>query len=332
MHQKKVLRISAAALVFAVTLRLVGNGFFRPVSAFLTRPETLSFLIYAQTGRVLRPVVHRPIPEPTNSTTPTQITQQSEPTETVPDAVLSFSDGDLELVEVYYYCDYDPDLQILLSSPLNIKLAGEEPTVLIVHSHGSESYSGDYKEVEPYRSLDPDLNMIAIGTEVERILELNGISVLHDCNIYDYPDYNGAYVAARASIEEYLAAYPSIQLVLDLHRDAAEGDAGQLVTSATVDGQQSAQLMLVIGTDASGKNHPNWQDNLALALKLHVLLEQENPGVTRPISLRKQRFNMDLTPGSLLIEVGAAGNTLEEALIAANALAEAIVKLSNGSR
>ena len=181
MHQKKVLRISAAALVFAVTLRLVGNGFFRPVSAFLTRPETLSFLIYAQTGRVLRPVVHRPIPEPTNSTTPTQITQQSEPTETVPDAVLSFSDGDLELVEVYYYCDYDPDLQILLSSPLNIKLAGEEPTVLIVHSHGSESYSGDYKEVEPYRSLDPDLNMIAIGTEVERILEdtLEKLSLYH---------------------------------------------------------------------------------------------------------------------------------------------------------
>jgi stage II sporulation protein P len=104
-----------------------------------------------------------------------------------------------------------------------------------------------------------------------------------------------------------------------------------MVTSATVGGQHSAQLMMVVGTDAGGNLHPNWQENLSLALKLTVLLEQENPGICRPINLRSERFNMDLTHGSLLVEVGAAGNTREEALIAANALAQAVLALSQGA-
>ena len=121
--------------------------------------------------------------------------------------------------------------------------------------------------------------------------------------------------------------YPEICLVLDLHRDAGVGDYGSLVTAATVGGQKSAQIMMVVGTDGSGKIHPNWQDNLSLALKLSALLERENPGITRNIELREQRFNMDLSPGSLLVEVGAAGNTLQEAKIAANALALAVLEL-----
>lgn len=331
MQQKNVLRLSAAALALALLLRLAGSGFFRPVVRAVCSREMLSFLIYTQTGRIIRPTTLQTQGEPTNSTSPTEITQQTEPTETVPDAVISFSQSDLDFVKVNYACDYDPDLAVLLSAPLELDLTGEDPTVLIVHTHGSESFSGDYDEVESYRSLDDSLNMIAIGDEVTRLLELGGITVLHDRNIYDYPDYNNAYAATRKSIQEYLEEYPTIQLVLDLHRDAAAGDAGQLVTNATVGGQKSAQLMMVVGTDAGGLSHPDWQENLALALKLSVVLEQENPGVTRPVSLRSQRFNMDLTPGSLLIEVGAAGNTLEEATIAASALAEGIIKLARGS-
>lgn len=329
MTQKNILRIGAAAVAFALLLRLMSISALKPVAQAVCTGEMLSFLIYTQTGRIIRTGSIKE--ESSNSTSPTEITQQTLPTQAQGHAVLSFSEEDLAFVEVSYYCDYDPDLTSLLETPLDWDLTGEAPAVLIVHSHGSESYTGDYEEAEPYRTLDDTQNMIAVGDEVARLLELGGISVLHDREIYDYPDYNGAYTAAREAIQAYLEQYPSIQMVLDLHRDAAAGDAGQLVTAATVGGQRSAQLMLVVGTDGSGKNHPNWQENLALALKLNVTLEQENPGITRPISLRSQRFNMDLTPGSLLVEVGAAGNTLEEALIAANALATAILTLSQGS-
>ena len=146
--------------------------------------------------------------------------------------------------------------------------------------------------------------MLCIGDAVANILRSHGIGVLHDRQVNDYPSYNGSYTRARETMAEYLNQYPSIQLVLDLHRDASDNGGNQLKTLAQVDGEPSAQLMLVVGT-----NYDAWQENLALAAKLHAQLERENPGIMRPISFRSQRFNQDLSPGALLIEVGAAGNT-----------------------
>ena len=97
-------------------------------------------------------------------------------------------------------------------------------------------------------------------------------------------------------------------------------------TLAQVDGEASAQLMVVLGT-----NHEHYEDNLSLALKLHARLEQQAPGIMRPLQLRSQRFNQDLSPGALLIEVGAAGNSHGEALTAAEQLAAAIIALSGGT-
>lgn len=327
MKQPSLLYRCALALALIAGLQLA-------VLAISRSDRLFSLLIYAQTGRNLPPSASAPtLPPPsTNSTSPTQTTQQSAPTQ-APEAVVSFSDGALSLIGITYQCGYRPDLAALLRAPLDWDLTGAEPTVLIVHTHTTESYTGDHDYAEPYRSLDGRENMLAIGDEVARVLELGGIQVLHDRTVHDYPGYSGAYSAARATVRSYLEAYPSIRLVLDLHRDAAgDGDAGQLVTAATVGGQRSAQLMMVVGTDAGGSPHPNWQENLALALKLTALLEQENPGITRPVSLRSGRYNMDLSPGSLLVEVGAAGNTRQEALIAANALAQAILQLAKGSR
>ena len=89
--------------------------------------------------------------------------------------------------------------------------------------------------------------------------------------------------------------------------------------------------MMVVGTNANGLHHPNWQKNMAFAIKLHALLEKENPGICRPISFRAERFNQDLSPGALIVEVGAAGDTLSQALTAVTALGEAITALSSGS-
>ena len=150
--------------------------------------------------------------------------------------------------------------------------------------------------------------------------------MIHDRELHDYPSYNGSYTRTRKVIKDYVNQYSSIQLILDLHRDAAGDGKNQMRTSATVDGEPSAQLMLVMGT-----NYDTYPENLSLALKVHAQLEAQCPGITRPLQLRAARFNQDLCPGSLLVEVGAAGNTHPEAHRAAQQLAKAIVALAEGT-
>ena len=314
---RRFLRLGAAAIGFAILLRLMGAGALQPLALVLQRQELLSFLVYLETGRSVRYFG--------------EIPQETAPNirETFPKEegeMPSFDETDLSALSVSYLCDQRPELKALLQVPLEWDLTRDGPTVLILHTHATESYTGE----DNYRSLDEEKNMLSIGREVERLLEGAGIGVIHDRELHDHPDYNGSYSSARAAVQGYLAKYPTIQLVLDLHRDAAATPGGQLVTSATVGGQRSAQLMMVVGTD-SVSAHPNWQENLSLALKLSAMLERENPGICRPLQLRRQRFNLDLCPGSLLIEVGAAGNTHQEAVIAAHALAQAIIALSRGT-
>ena len=168
--------------------------------------------------------------------------------------------------------------------------------------------------------------MLCIGSRVAEILEQQGIGVIHDTTLHDYPSYNGSYGRSRETAEKILAENPGIRLILDLHRDAAGSVGNQLRTQAETDTGTAAQLMLVLGT-----NHDHWQENLALGEKLYVLLERDTPGIMRPMSLTEQRFNQDLSPGALLIEVGAAGNTRREALTAVEALAEGILALAKGT-
>ena len=207
--------------------------------------------------------------------------------------------------------------------------------MLIYHSHASECYTKapgqTYTELLNCRTTDIHYNMVAVGDALAAELAAYGISVIHDRQLFDQPSYNDAYNQSRARVEDYLQAYPSICLVLDLHRDAAENsDGSRYATSAMVDGQPSAQLMLVVGTDYSGKWHPAWQENLALALKLQVILEELSPGITRSTLLRGSRFNQDMSPGALILEVGASGNTLQEALRTVPVLAKAIAALQYG--
>ena len=244
-----------------------------------------------------------------------------------------FSPEDLKLVDMDYDCTLRPDLEALLQQPLDWDLTGGAPAVLILHTHTTESYTkaGEtYQETSAYRTLDEQYNMLSIGDAVAEALESRGIRVIHDRQIHDYPSYNGSYVHARAAIQKHLEENPAICLVLDLHRDALEKDGKQLRLVTQSDETACAQLMMVVGTDVSRQAHINWQENLALALKLHIQLQRLAPGIMRPLNLRAQRFNQDLSPGALLIEVGTAGNTHAEALAAAGLLAEAVAALAQG--
>ena len=251
-------------------------------------------------------------------------------TEAAEPAVLPvFSQADTALLDIRYSCSQRPDLASLLTAPLTWNLTAEAPTVLVLHTHTTESYTKtteSYEETSAFRTLDQRYNMLSVGDALVQALEDAGIPVIHDREIHDYPSYNGSYAHARKAIQAYLEENPSVCLVLDLHRDASGDLNNQFRPTVTVDGESAAQLMLVMGA-----GHDKWEENMALGVKLHAQLERIAPGITRPISLRSQRFNQDLCPGTLLIEVGAAGNTHEEAIRAAQVLAQAILALSRGT-
>lgn len=332
--ESKVLKVGAAAVGCAIVFRLLAGGLPQRILSFLSRPETAAFVLYLETGRVVRPSQlteegeSLPQTAPTEPGTPTETTEPTQP-EPVGNAMAVFAPEDAEAVEVGNLSGVTVDIPDLLAQPLTWELTGEAPTVLILHTHGSECYADGGKN---YRSLEEAENVVSLGTALGQLLEEAGIRVIHDKTLHDQPSYNDAYANARQAAKKYLEDYPSVELVLDIHRDAVENAGGaQLAKTVTVEGVQVAQLMLVVGTDAGGLNHPRWQENMALAVKLHAQLEALSPGLCRPISLRTQRFNQDLSPGALIVEVGAAGNSHLEAMRAVALLAKGIEALAHGA-
>ncbi len=332
-QERRSIRVGLAAIACAVVVHLLSSGAPQAVATFLRTPEVASFIIYLQTGRVVRASqISRPQEQ--------QVLGPTAPSGELPapeeDDRAVFSATDAALLQVQNSTRYPVTPELWLTQPLTWNLKQEAPTVLILHTHTTESYTQTegyrYQESSRYRCLDRNYNMARVGSYLAQLLQEQGIQVLHDATIHDYPSYTGSYNASRKTAREYLAQYPSICLVLDLHRDAADSAGGsQLDTGIVIDGIPTAQLMLVMGSDAGGLEHPNWQENMALAVKLQAQLEKNAPGICRPMSFRTQRFNQDLSPGWLLVEMGAAGDTFPEVLAATQVLAQSIIDLAQGA-
>ncbi|MBE7047955.1 MAG: hypothetical protein E7393_01085 [Ruminococcaceae bacterium] len=217
---------------------------------------------------------------------------------------------------------YSVDAQTLLNTPLNFSSPYNGPRVLIVHTHTSEAYA----ESPGARSENPTQNVVNVGAEIASVLRSNGIQTVHDTTQNDNPSYNQSYKKALTVIEKNLTAYPTLEVVLDIHRDYIKQDDGTLVkpTVTTIDGKKIAQIMFVIGTDNMGLYHPNWRHNLGFAVKIQHRLGQIQPGLCRAINIRTERFNQHATKGSMIIEVGTGVNTVEESKAAATLLGQAI--------
>ena len=213
---------------------------------------------------------------------------------------------------------YFVDAGELLRSGPGLSLSAEEPQILIIHTHSSEAYTqaglDRYSPSDSNRTEDTQFNVVRIGDELTEILTEAGLKVIHDRGIYDYPSYTGSYSRSGEAVQQYLDSYPGIQIVLDLHRDALGSGSVVYKTMAEEEGVCASQLMLLVGSDDSGLEHPGWRQNLALAIALQSAAVESNPTLMRPISLVKERYNQHLSPGSLIVEVGSAGNTLQEAL------------------
>lgn len=224
--------------------------------------------------------------------------------------------------------DYPIDIAAMLKQDSPVALGHEGVQVLIMHTHGTEAYTQSpghtYTATGEYRTTDSSANMLRVGKEICDMLNARGISTVHSQSLNDYPAYNGSYNRALKDIQRYVEEYPSIRLVIDVHRDAIASGGTYYKTSADIDGQQTAQLMFVTGTDAGGLSHSGWRDNLTFQAQLHDRLNSAYPGIMRPMSIRASRFNQHVRAGSMLVEVGACGNTLEEALAAARVFAETL--------
>ena len=222
---------------------------------------------------------------------------------------------------------YRIDMDQLLAEGSRVRLPAEGAQILIVHTHGSEAYTpaglDRYEANDTSRTEDTQYNVIRVGDELAALLEAQGLRVIHDRGIYDYPSYTGSYTRAGEAIERCLAENPGIAVVIDLHRDALGTDGVVYKTMAEEQGTVASQIMLLVGTDDSGLEHPNWRSNLSLALYLQAAVSEKHPTLMRPVDLVPQRYNQHLTGGSLILEVGSSGNTLQEALAAIRLFADA---------
>ncbi|MCX7921937.1 MAG: stage II sporulation protein P [Clostridia bacterium] len=223
--------------------------------------------------------------------------------------------------------NYKVNIAQLLSEPLKIDYSKSGPKVLIYHTHTSESYiksTGDLnKKGLPNWSTDPSQNVVRVGQEIAQYLEGEyDIDVIHNGTVHDRKDYLKAYSASFKTITQYLKSYPSIKVTLDIHRDGLPNRKLRRVTQ--INNKNVAQIMFVVGTDASYGGHPKWKENLKFALKIQQKLNAQWPGLARDIYLHKSRFNQQLTTGSLIVEVGGDGNTMEECLESTKYLSKAI--------
>ncbi len=231
------------------------------------------------------------------------------------------------------------NIKELVRADLPYKIVkNSEPQVLIIHTHTTEAFLTEtrdyYTASDQARTLNGKNNVTALGNIIADRLNAAGIKTVHDTTLHDYPAYNGSYERAAETIRKNLKKYPSIKIVIDLHRDAIAGEDGARVKPiAKINGKNAAQIMLVMGSETGGiSGFPKWRENLKLALRFQQKLESMYPGLARSVSLMSRLYNENMTTGSLLLEVGTEVNSMEEVSYSAGLAADALISVLNGAQ
>lgn len=191
----------------------------------------------------------------------------------------------------------------------------------VIHQvHGYE-----YEATGNYRTTDLNYSVARVGTELTNYLREKGFSVTHNTTYHDYPAYSGSYARSLNTLEGLLEG-ENTQLVFDLHRDAV-GSSNEYAPTIKINDNYVAQIMFVIGTNGGGLEHPNWVQNLKMAVKIQEKANEMYPGLFRPIIIRNSRYNQHLTNGSSIIEVGATGNTMEQCILSMQCLSNVLAEV-----
>lgn len=230
----------------------------------------------------------------------------------------------------------DEEAQQYLEAENPVQIDSDGPQVLIMHTHATESFepydTDTYDTRHTWRTTDNTQNIVAAGEVMAEAIRSYGIEVLHDETQHDYPSYNGSYERSAVTVQDYLEKYPSIKVVLDVHRDAVQRDTTLVKPVTEIDGRKAAQLMIIAGCDDGTMDMPNWSKNFRFAAGMQDAIESRYPSLTRPVFFCYRKYNQDLTTGSLLIEIGSHGNTLEEVLYTAQLAGDAIGSYLQGLR
>lgn len=214
------------------------------------------------------------------------------------------------------------------------KITKDEPYILIYHTHTTEGYElldkGWYSSDYDSRTTDIKKTVVRVGDEIAEQLENAGFKVIHDKEIYD-KSYSGAYDRSLAMIEKYLKEYPSIVVTLDVHRDAIHYDSGvKCKPTAVINGKKAAQIMIITGCEYDGvEDFPEWRKNLTFAVALQNAVQSDYEGLMRPVFFCGRKYNMNVTPCSLLLEFGTDANTLDEAVYSGRLLGKSLARLLN---
>lgn len=212
----------------------------------------------------------------------------------------------------------DIDIKSELNSKLGFKLEDtDEPQVLIYHTHTCESFltydTGYFYEGFYPRTTDNSQNVCAVGDEIAKKLNSEGIVTIHDTTQHDNLSYNGAYDRSLETVNSYLEKYPSIKVVIDIHRDGIGTDTEKSKPVFTVNGKKAAQIMILAGYEYDESlDFDDWEYNLRFALQIQNMAEEMYPNMARPLYFADFMYNMNINTGSLLIEIGSDSNTLEE--------------------
>ena len=335
-------------------LKVVGDAAF--LSAMLALPEGAVPYV---TSRVESPEdndeaeTHAPLVPQTADASSSQAGTQSDetsslpavsqPSQTPPEGVetgqvktmtLSNSGANLQTDKVHINnqtSGHTVDIDGILSSDPAVKIVMDgTPQVLIVHTHTTEAYMkedvGYYIKSDDTRTTDTTQNVCRVGDAITEQLTSAGIVTIHDKTLHDYPSYSGSYNAAAETIESYLQKYPSIQVVIDVHRDAiTQSDDTRVKPTAVIDGKNAAQCMIISGCqEGTVYDFDHWEENLKLTVRLQQALETNYPGLARSMLFTARRYNMQLTKGSFLVEVGSEANTLEEAIYTGELIGRAL--------
>ena len=225
----------------------------------------------------------------------------------------------------------DINIEEYLNKKVQISITKDKPAVLIYHTHTTETYEilerNFYTNSRSTRSMNSQENMVRIGEEICKILEENGYKTIHDRTIYD-EKVSGAYDRSRQNISKILKDNPSIQVALDVHRDSIyQKDGSRIKTVTEINGRNAAQIMIISGCeDGNVTDFPNWKKNLTFALRLQEKLAYDNKNLMRPLMFCSRKYNMDLIPCALSIEIGTDANTITEAVYSAQLFANSLSK------
>lgn len=231
----------------------------------------------------------------------------------------------LDKMVIKNFTKYDIDIAALLKEPIEFDFSKKGPKVLIYHTHTSESYvlkeSDLGKKDVPSFNSDPQYNVVRVGEELARNLKKYGIETLHNGTVHDTVR-SAAYGESIKTLQSYVKSYPSINVYIDIHRDAAGSDSKYRAVTE-INGKNAAQIMFVMGSDEMLPN-PHWKENLKFALKVQQKLNEKYPGLARPLWIVGKRYNQQISDKAVLIEVGGDGNLLSECLESTKYLAEAL--------